>query len=57
MEIVVILWALWYSRNKLLHEGKAQQVCHVVTFVRSYYAEVATIDKGLECTKVSSDSQ
>ncbi|KAK9011071.1 hypothetical protein V6N11_043928 [Hibiscus sabdariffa] len=24
MEIVIILWALWFARNRKVHEGKSQ---------------------------------
>ncbi|KAL4360702.1 hypothetical protein GQ457_04G022450 [Hibiscus cannabinus] len=40
IEIVVTLWALWYSRNKLCHEGVTQSKEDFLTFVRSFCLEI-----------------
>ncbi|KAE8669163.1 Elongation factor Ts isoform 1 [Hibiscus syriacus] len=41
-EILYIIWALWYARNKLVHEGKRTLVHEVLTFVRVHCLECAT---------------
>ncbi|MBA0692369.1 hypothetical protein Goari_009938 [Gossypium aridum] len=33
------MWALWVSRNKLIHERESQSVDEVVTFIRGYMQE------------------
>ncbi|TYH77187.1 hypothetical protein ES332_D04G135700v1 [Gossypium tomentosum] len=38
--ITVIIWALWLSRNKLMHEGKRQPVSDFFTFVLGYIREL-----------------
>ncbi|KAA3458961.1 reverse transcriptase [Gossypium australe] len=48
-EIAVVLWVVWYARNKLIHEGTNQRVGYLVAFVRGYCADVemlvASIDR------------
>ncbi|KAL4280426.1 hypothetical protein GQ457_03G011070 [Hibiscus cannabinus] len=34
--IAYIIWALWFARNKQLHEGKIQEVNEIVFFIFSY---------------------
>ncbi|KAG8503250.1 hypothetical protein CXB51_001230 [Gossypium anomalum] len=46
-KIAVVLWGLWYSRNKLLHEGIVQRVSEVVTFVRGFCFEITEVAKGM----------
>ncbi|KAK8479012.1 hypothetical protein V6N12_000227 [Hibiscus sabdariffa] len=36
---VVALWAIWDSRNKIIHEGLVQSVSEVVNFCRIYIKE------------------
>ncbi|KAL4354438.1 hypothetical protein GQ457_06G008040 [Hibiscus cannabinus] len=38
-EIAFTLWAIWFCRNLLIHEGKIQDLESLVTFVRSYKFE------------------
>lgn len=46
-EIATTNWALWTSRNKLLHEGKTQGVGAIVTFIRGFCFDLlnAGVDK------------
>ncbi|KAG8472576.1 hypothetical protein CXB51_034381 [Gossypium anomalum] len=46
-EIVVVLWALWFSRNNLVHEGVVQRVSELIIFIRGYYSEIAEVVRGL----------
>ncbi|MBA0829777.1 hypothetical protein Goarm_014359, partial [Gossypium armourianum] len=46
-EIAVVLKAIWYARNKLLHEGTNQRVEDLVAFVRGYYAEIKALAKSI----------
>ncbi|PPS13663.1 hypothetical protein GOBAR_AA06918 [Gossypium barbadense] len=39
-EIVVVLWVIWYARNKRIHEGTNQRVGDLVAFVRGYCIDV-----------------
>ncbi|MBA0611015.1 hypothetical protein Godav_011736, partial [Gossypium davidsonii] len=42
-EIAITIWALWYTRNKLVHEGTNQGVGELIVFIRSYCTELATL--------------
>ncbi|MBA0729062.1 hypothetical protein Golax_023252 [Gossypium laxum] len=33
-EIAITIWALWFARNKLLHNKKEQTMDEVITFIR-----------------------
>ncbi|MBA0662126.1 hypothetical protein Goklo_006313 [Gossypium klotzschianum] len=35
-EIAITIWAIWFARNKLLHERETQSVKEVITFIRGY---------------------
>ncbi|KAA3469357.1 reverse transcriptase [Gossypium australe] len=35
-DIAITIWALWFSRNKYLHEKKTQSTEEVVTFIRGF---------------------
>ncbi|MBA0570456.1 hypothetical protein Golob_004112, partial [Gossypium lobatum] len=43
----ITIWALWYARNKLIHEGILQSVNDVVTFVRGYGREYRVLSSVL----------
>ncbi|MBA0869982.1 hypothetical protein Goshw_006046 [Gossypium schwendimanii] len=43
----ITIWALWYARNKLIHEGVLQSVNDVVTFVRVYGREYRVLSSVL----------
>ncbi|KAL4312747.1 hypothetical protein GQ457_01G025130 [Hibiscus cannabinus] len=49
-DIIIALWALWYSRNLLYHEGKAQTVAEIFIFIRSYRNEIKCIQERLPCS-------
>lgn len=36
----ILLWAIWYNRNRVFHEGKRILVHEVVGFINAYYAEI-----------------
>ncbi|KAA3478203.1 reverse transcriptase [Gossypium australe] len=38
-EIAIAIWALWFSRNKYVHENKMQSVEEIVTFIRGFGLE------------------
>lgn len=42
-ELVVTLWAIWFSKSKLIHEGTLQSPHATHAFIVSYLAELATI--------------
>lgn len=37
--LAVLFWALWYNRNKFIHEGSQQSAYKIVGFVQAYIAE------------------
>lgn len=39
-EIVVAIWAIWYSRNIYYHEGIKQSTHEIVNFILSYLLEL-----------------
>lgn len=41
--IIIVIWALWGERNKLIHERKMQTVCSVCTFVNGYACELKAV--------------
>ncbi|MBA0812842.1 hypothetical protein Gohar_026776 [Gossypium harknessii] len=43
----ITIWALWYARNKLIHEGILQSVNDVFTFVRGYGREYRVLSSVL----------
>lgn len=38
-EIGITIWALWYARNKLIHEGKNQGIGDLTTFIHGYCSD------------------
>lgn len=46
-EIAVVLWASWYARNKLLHEGTNQRVRDLVALVRGYCKEIEALAESI----------
>ncbi|GMI86859.1 hypothetical protein HRI_002355200 [Hibiscus trionum] len=38
--MVIIFWAIWSSRNKVIHEGSSQSVSTIVAFAKSYILEL-----------------
>ncbi|KAK8677387.1 hypothetical protein V6N13_142930 [Hibiscus sabdariffa] len=53
---VVALWAIWGSRNKIIHEGLVQSVREVVNFYRIYIKEIDASLSSLLTTPTHSDS-
>ncbi|MBA0709338.1 hypothetical protein Golax_024376 [Gossypium laxum] len=52
-EIAITIWALWYTSNKLVHEGTNHGVGELVVFIRSYCTELATLTSGALCSNQS----
>ncbi|KAL4369617.1 hypothetical protein GQ457_05G031680 [Hibiscus cannabinus] len=46
-EIAIILWAIWFSRNKFVHEGVNQIPISVATFVQSYLVKLKGLSANL----------
>ncbi|MBA0793002.1 hypothetical protein Gohar_017439, partial [Gossypium harknessii] len=46
--IVVTIWAIWFSRNKFVHERKVQSLEEIVTFIRSFGLEYHSSDENLK---------
>lgn len=42
-EIAITLWAIWFTRNKLVHKGTNQGVRELVVFIRSYCGELVSL--------------
>ncbi|MBA0555586.1 hypothetical protein Golob_025757, partial [Gossypium lobatum] len=38
--VIIAIWAIWLSRNKLVHEGKQQSKTEIVTFILGYVHEL-----------------
>ncbi|XP_040942069.1 uncharacterized protein [Gossypium hirsutum] len=47
-EIAITIWALWFSRNKFVHEQKMQSIEEVVTFIRGFSREFRGISSILQ---------
>jgi ribonuclease HI len=45
IEIVVTLWAIWYARRRLIHEGKQQSPLSTFMFVRNFLTDLALAPK------------
>ncbi|MBA0626508.1 hypothetical protein Godav_004164 [Gossypium davidsonii] len=43
-EIAITIWAIWFARNKLLHERETQSVKEVITFIRGYGRDYREIE-------------
>ncbi|GMI87307.1 hypothetical protein like AT3G09510 [Hibiscus trionum] len=39
-EIITTIWAIWYGRNKKVHEGVTQSTVEVVIFIKKYFSEL-----------------
>lgn len=50
-EIAVTIWALWYARNKLVHEKCRRQVDEVVTFIKGFGAQYRGLQTHLQHPK------
>ncbi|MBA0721499.1 hypothetical protein Golax_009037, partial [Gossypium laxum] len=50
IEINTTLWAFWFARNRLVHEGTNQGVRELVVFVRSYYQLTALASRALRAS-------
>lgn len=49
-KILITMWALWFARNRRVHEGAYQRVGDIVNFIHSYCVEWASmppIENGL----------
>ncbi|KAL4361670.1 hypothetical protein GQ457_04G031690 [Hibiscus cannabinus] len=46
-EILIIIWAIWFARNKLVHENTVQTRSEIVTFIRGYLAELKAVSTKL----------
>ncbi|KAB2021628.1 hypothetical protein ERO13_D07G142750v2 [Gossypium hirsutum] len=42
--VIVTIWALWLSRNKLLHEGKQQTNNDLCIFILGYVRELEALE-------------
>ncbi|MBA0711410.1 hypothetical protein Golax_010597, partial [Gossypium laxum] len=42
--MVISIWAVWYNRNRLYHEGKKGRVQKVVGFIRAYLRELEQVN-------------
>ncbi|XP_016755365.1 uncharacterized protein [Gossypium hirsutum] len=42
-EICVTLWAIWFARNHMVHEGTNQSVGEIVSFIRSYCVKLVSV--------------
>lgn len=42
--MVISIWAVWYNRNRLYHEGKKGRVQKVVDFIRAYLRELEQVN-------------
>ncbi|KAG8489011.1 hypothetical protein CXB51_016982 [Gossypium anomalum] len=38
--VVITIWAIWFSRNKLVNKGKQQSKAEIVTFISIYIREL-----------------
>ncbi|KAH1031812.1 hypothetical protein J1N35_043986 [Gossypium stocksii] len=47
-EIAITIWALWFSRNKFVHEQKMQSIEELVTFIRGFGREFRGISSILQ---------
>ncbi|MBA0760086.1 hypothetical protein Gotri_022868 [Gossypium trilobum] len=46
--IVVTIWAIWFSRNKFLHERKVQSLKEIIIFIRSFGLEYRSSAENLK---------
>nr|KJB20572.1 hypothetical protein B456_003G154500 [Gossypium raimondii] len=46
--IVVSIWAIWFSRNKFVHERNVQSLEEIVTFIRSFGLEYRSSAESLK---------
>ncbi|MBA0568736.1 hypothetical protein Golob_006206 [Gossypium lobatum] len=37
--LTIVLWAVWYHRNKAYHQGEKQNIVGLVTFIKAYYSD------------------
>ncbi|KAG4176000.1 hypothetical protein ERO13_A11G223375v2 [Gossypium hirsutum] len=42
-EICVTMWAIWFARNHMVHEGTNQSVGEIVGFIRSYCVKLVSV--------------
>ncbi|MBA0706340.1 hypothetical protein Golax_018457 [Gossypium laxum] len=49
--IAVTIWAIWFSRNKFVHERKVQSLEEIVTFIRSFGLEYRSSAENLKNDK------
>ncbi|GMI69891.1 hypothetical protein like AT3G25270 [Hibiscus trionum] len=47
IEIAITIWAIWYSRNMLIHEGIQQEQSLVITFIKSHISELQQLSTQL----------
>lgn len=50
-EIAITIWAIWYARNKLIHEHQSQSVETIVTFIRGFGLELKSMLVPLQHSK------
>lgn len=42
-EIRVTLWAIWFARNRMVHEGTNQTMGEIISFIRSYCVKLVSV--------------
>ncbi|TYH53639.1 hypothetical protein ES332_D09G113600v1 [Gossypium tomentosum] len=42
-EICLTLWAIWFARNRMVHEGTNQRMGEIVSFIRSYCVKLVSV--------------
>ncbi|GMJ05563.1 hypothetical protein HRI_004225500 [Hibiscus trionum] len=57
IEFLIILWSIWYVRNKLVHEGINQKPIEVITFARSYLRDLERASFVSSVAPVASSAQ
>lgn len=45
--LVIIYWAMWYRRNKLIHQGKNSSLHDLVCFVKGYLQELQLVQANM----------
>lgn len=42
--VIIFVWAIWYTKNKLIHDGLRKSVQDMVVFILGYLAEIEGLD-------------
>ncbi|KAA3467246.1 reverse transcriptase [Gossypium australe] len=46
--IAITIWAIWYNRNRIYHEGKKERVQEVAGFIKAYLRELEQVKSSRE---------